>query len=39
MDLVLDDLESLERSGPIGRATYRRLCGMNPRPSHIAGDN
>ena len=28
MDLVLDDLESLERRGQIGQATYRRLCGM-----------
>ena len=35
MDLVLDDLESLERSGQIGQATYRRLRGMILRSPHI----
>jgi hypothetical protein len=35
MDLVLDDLESLQRSGQIGPATYRRLCGMILRSPHI----
>jgi hypothetical protein len=35
MDLVLDDLESLERSGRIGQATYRRLCEMILRSPHI----
>ena len=28
MDLILDDLESLERSGQIGQATYRTLREM-----------
>jgi hypothetical protein len=36
MDLVLDDLESLERSGQIGPATYRRLCEMVLRSPHLA---
>ena len=36
MDLVLDDLESLERSGQIGQATYRRLREMILRSPHIA---
>jgi hypothetical protein len=35
MDLVLDDLNSLERSGQIGQATYRRLREMIVRSSHI----
>jgi hypothetical protein len=35
MDLVLDDLESLERSGQIGRATYWRLREMILRSPHI----
>ena len=35
MELVLDDLESLERSGQIGRTTYRRLRGMILRSPHI----
>jgi hypothetical protein len=35
MDLVLDDLESLERSGQIGQATYRRLREMILRSPHI----
>jgi hypothetical protein len=35
MDLVLDELESLERSGQIGQATYRRLRGMILRSPHI----
>ena len=36
MDLVLDDLESLERSGQIGQATYRRLREMILRSPHLA---
>ena len=36
MDLVLDDLKSLERSGQIGRATYRRLREMIRRSPHLA---
>jgi hypothetical protein len=36
MDLVLDDLESLERSGQIGPATYRRLCEMILHSPHLA---
>ena len=28
MDLVLDELEAMERSGQIGQATYRRLREM-----------
>jgi hypothetical protein len=36
MDLVLDDLESLERSGQIGQATYRRLREMLLRSPHLA---
>ena len=39
MDLVLDDLESLERSGQIGQATYRRLREMILRSPHIVCDN
>jgi hypothetical protein len=35
MDLVLDDLESLERSGRIGQATYWRLREMILRSPHI----
>ena len=35
VDLVLDDLESLERSGQIGQATYRRLREMILRSPHI----
>jgi hypothetical protein len=35
MDLVLDDLESLERSGRIGQAAYRRLREMILRSPHI----
>jgi hypothetical protein len=35
MDLVLDDLESLERSGQIGEASYRRLRGVILRSPHI----
>jgi hypothetical protein len=35
VDLVLDDLESLERSGQIGQATYRRLLGMILRSPHV----
>ena len=35
MDLILDDLESLERSGQIGQATYRRLREMILRSPHI----
>jgi hypothetical protein len=36
MDLVLDDLESLERSGRIGPGTYRRLREMILRSPHFA---
>jgi hypothetical protein len=36
MDLVLDDLESLERRGQIGPATYRRLREMILRSPHVA---
>jgi hypothetical protein len=35
MDLVLDDLESLERRGQIGQATYRRLREMILHSPHI----
>jgi hypothetical protein len=35
MDFILEDLESLERSGQIGRATYQRLRGMIRRSPHI----
>ena len=35
VDFVLDDLESLERSGQIGQATYRRLREMILRSPHI----
>ena len=35
MDLVLDDLESLERSGQIGQVTHRRLREMILRSPHI----
>ena len=36
MGLVLDDLESLERSGQIGQATHRRFREMILRSPHIA---
>jgi hypothetical protein len=36
MDLVLNDLESLERSGRIGQATYRRLRELILRSPHLA---
>ena len=36
MDLVLDDLESLERSGQIGQANYRRPRGMILRSPHMS---
>jgi hypothetical protein len=39
MDLVLDDLESLERNGRIGQATYRAHREMILRSPHIASDN
>ena len=35
MGLVLDDLETLERSGQIGPATYQRLRAMILRSPHI----
>src|SRR5262249_7999390 len=35
MDRVLDDLESLKRSGQIGQAIYRRLREMILRSPHI----
>ena len=35
MNRVLDELESLERSGQIGQATYRRLREMILRSPHI----
>jgi hypothetical protein len=35
LDLVLDELESLERSGQIGQPTYRRLREMIVRSPHI----
>jgi hypothetical protein len=35
MDRVLDDLESLERSGQIGQTTYRRLREIILRSPHI----
>jgi len=35
MDLVLDDLESLERSDQIAQATYRKLREMILRSPHI----
>ena len=35
MDLVLDDLESRERSGQIDQAAYRRLREMILRSPHI----
>ena len=35
MDLVLDDLGAMERSGQIGQATYRRLREMILRSPHI----
>jgi hypothetical protein len=35
MSLVLDDLETLERGGQIGQATYRRLREMILRSPHI----
>ena len=35
MGLVLDDLETLERSSQIGQATYRRLREMILRSPHI----
>ena len=36
MGLVLDDLETLERSGQIGQTTYWRLREMILRSPHIA---
>ena len=36
MDLVLDDLKSLERSGQIGQAAYRRLRELIRRSPHLA---
>ena len=36
MDLVLDDLKALARSGQIGQATYRRLREMIRRSPHLA---
>ena len=36
MDLVLDDLVSLERSGQIGPATYRRLRELILGSPHLA---
>jgi hypothetical protein len=35
VDLVLDDLKSLKRSGQIGQATYRRLREMLLRSPHV----
>ena len=35
MDLVLDDLEALERRGQIAQATYRKLREMILRSPHI----
>jgi hypothetical protein len=35
MDLILEDMESLERSGQIGQAAYRRLREMILRSPHI----
>ena len=35
MDLFLDDLEALERSGRIGQATYRRLREMILSSPHL----
>ena len=35
MGLVLDDLDTLERSGQIGQATYRRLREMILHSPHI----
>jgi len=35
MGLVLDDLETLERSGQIGQAAYRRLSRMILRSPHM----
>ncbi len=35
MDLVLDDLQSLEQAGQIRRTTYRKLRGMILRSPHI----
>ena len=35
MDRVLDELESLERSGQITHATYQKLRGMTLRSPHI----
>ena len=35
MDLVLDELASMERSGQIGQATYRRLREMILRSPHL----
>jgi hypothetical protein len=36
MDLVLEDLESLERSGQIGQSAYRRLREMILRSPPVA---
>jgi small nuclear ribonucleoprotein (snRNP)-like protein len=35
MNLVLDELKSLERNGQIGQATYRRLREIILRSPHI----
>ncbi len=35
MDVVLEDLESLQRIGQIGQVTYRRLREMILRSPHI----
>jgi hypothetical protein len=35
MNLVLDELESLERTGQIGQATYQRLREMILRSPHV----
>jgi hypothetical protein len=39
MDLVLDDLELLERCGRIGQATYRALREMILRSPHFFSTN
>jgi hypothetical protein len=35
MELVLDDLEAMEKSGQIGQATYRELREMILRSPHF----